>query len=76
MGEMAEACDPATPADFPLVEPDKFVDSDGGGGPDALVSDLALHNFTVQSTEHVKNKSEKSTGPTRGWKCRPITGPV
>ena len=73
---MAEACDPAAPADFPLVELAKFVDKEGGGGPDALVSDLALHNFTVQSTEHVKNKSEKSTGPTRGWKCRPITGPV
>jgi hypothetical protein len=73
---MAEACDPAAPADFPLVELDKFVGRDGGGGPDALLNDLALHNFTVQSTEHVKNKSEKSTGPTRGWKCRPMTGPV
>lgn len=73
---MAEACDPAAPADFPLVELDKFVDNDGGGGPDALLNDLALHIFTVQSTEQVKNKSEKSTGPTRGWKCRPMTGPV
>ena len=73
---MAEACDPVAPADFPLVELDKFVGNEGGGGPDVVVSDLALHNFTVQSTEHVKNKSEKSTGPTRGWKCRPMTGPL
>ena len=73
---MAEACDPAAPADFPLAELDKFVDNEGGGGPDALLSDLALHSFTVQSTEQVKNKSEKSTGPTRGWKCKPMTGPV
>ena len=73
---MADVCDPAVPAAFPLVELAKFVDSEGGGGPAVLVSDFALHSFTVQSTEHVKNKSEKSTGPTRGWKCRPMTGPL
>ena len=63
---MAAAWDPATLVDFPLVELDRFVVNDGGGGPDALLNDLALHNLTVQSTEQVKNKSEKSTGPTRG----------
>jgi len=63
---MAEACGPAVPADFPLVELDKFAAKERGGSPDVLVSDLALHGFTVQSTDHVKNKSEKSSGPTRG----------
>lgn len=29
---------------------------------------LARHNLTVQSTDDVKNKSEKSTWPSIGWK--------
>lgn len=38
-------------------------------------SPLARHIFTVQSTAQVKNRSLKSTGPTDGWKCTPMTGP-
>ncbi len=42
---------------------------------DDFASDFERHSFTVQSTEQVKNRSEKSTGPRRGWKLSPMMGP-
>jgi len=49
-----------------IVVPDVVVDVAAGG--------RAFHNLTLQSSELLKTKSPRSTGPRTGWKSTDIVG--